>query len=147
MNPVVHIGSDHLGYQLKATIMSHLAEKGIQAVDEGCPSPERTDYPIYAEKVARAVAHSSGRLGIVICGSGAGVSISANKVAGARCCLCSDTYTARMTRAHNDANVLALGALVVGPGLARDIVDAFLEATFEGGRHQRRVDMIAAIQP
>lgn len=139
----VHLGCDHLGFTLKEAIKEHLEAKGINVVDEGCHGTESVDYPVYSKKVAKAVALSCGAaLGIVICGSGVGVSLAANKVAGVRCCLCSDTYTARMSRAHNDANVLALGALVAGKNLALDIVDIFISTEFEGGRHARRVGML-----
>ncbi|MDR2513663.1 MAG: ribose 5-phosphate isomerase B [Christensenellaceae bacterium] len=143
---MIAIGCDQAGFQLKQAVMVHLREKGIEFRDFGSFEGESVDYPLYGEKVAREVVENRAEFGIVICGTGIGISISANKVRGIRCALCSDPYSARMTRAHNDANMLALGGRVVGPMLALDIVDAFLDAEFEGGRHQRRVDQIAKIE-
>ena len=140
------IGSDHGGYELRQIIMKHLAERGIEYRDFGTFSAESCDYPDYGEAVGRAVASGECERGIVICGTGIGISIAANKVRGIRCALCGDCYSAEMARAHNDANVLALGARVLGEGLALKIVDTFLDTGFEGGRHARRVAKIMAIE-
>ena len=140
------IGSDHGGYELRQIIMKHLAERGIEYRDFGTFSAESCDYPDYGEAVGRAVASGECERGIVVCGTGIGISIAANKVRGIRCALCGDCYSAEMARAHNDANVLALGARVLGEGLALKIVDTFLDTGFEGGRHARRVAKIMAIE-
>lgn len=143
---MIAIGCDQAGYSLKMAVIEHLQEKGYEYKDFGSDEGERVDYPLYGEKVAREVAEGRARFGIVICGTGIGISLAANKVRGIRCALCSDTYSARMTRAHNDANMLAMGGRVIGPMLACDIVDSFLTGEFEGGRHQRRIDQITAIE-
>lgn len=143
---MIAIGCDQAGYDLKLVVMEHLKQKGYDLCDLGSHEGERVDYPEYGEKVARAVAAGEAEFGIVICGTGIGISLAANKVKGIRCALCGDTYSARMTREHNDANMLALGGRVIGPMLALEIVDAFFGATFEGGRHQCRVDQIAEIE-
>ena len=140
------IGSDHGGYALKQIIMKHLEEKGIEYKDFGAFSEESCDYPDYGEAVGRAVASGECERGIVICGTGIGISLAANKVRGVRCALCGDCYSAEMARAHNNANMLALGARVLGEGLALKIVDTFLETGFLGGRHARRVAKIMAIE-
>ena len=127
-------------------VKAHLEELGYEYNDFGTYSSDSCDYPIFAEKAARAVADGDCRLGIVICGTGIGVSISANKINGIRCALCSDCFSAEMTRRHNDANMLAMGARVIGPGLALKIVDAFLGAPFDGGRHERRVKMMMDLE-
>lgn len=140
---MVAIGSDHGGYELKQKIIAHLEEKGISVKDMGCSSKESCDYPVFGHAVAKAVAGGNCEKGIVICTTGIGISISANKVKGIRCALCADTLSAKMTRLHNDANVLALGAGIVGENLAKEIVDTFLGTAFSGEeRHQRRVDLI-----
>ncbi len=134
------IGSDHGGFALKEVVKQHLIELGHEVCDRGTHDGETSvDYPDYGQAVAQAVVAGEHDLGIVICGTGIGISIAANKVQGARAALCTDPYMARMARVHNDANVLALGGRVIGPGLAADIVDAFLNGQFEGGRHMRRV--------
>lgn len=143
---MIAIASDHGGYALKEHIKAYLAAKGITCQDFGCETPDRCDYPVFGKAAAQAVASGQCEKGIVICTTGIGISISANKVKGIRCALCSDTYSARMTRAHNDANMLAMGGRVLGPCLACDIVDSFLAGEFEGGRHQRRVDQITQIE-
>jgi len=141
----IAIGSDHAAFALKEIVKKHLIDSGHQVEDMGTHSPERTDYPIYGEKVARAVVSGRVKYGVVICGTGAGISISANKIHGVRCVLASEPYTAVLSRQHNDANMLAMGARVVGEGLACMIVDQFLAAEFEGGRHADRVAMITKL--
>ena len=143
---MIAIGSDHAAYKLKLLVEEHLQEKGVEFEDLGCYGPERVDYPVYGQKVAEAVASGQYEAGIVLCGTGIGISLAANKVPGIRCAVCSDTYSAKYTRLHNDANMLAMGERVVGPGLAMEIVDAFLSTPFEGGRHAARVAMISEIE-
>lgn len=140
------IGNDHSAVELKNIIVDHLQEKGYEVVNVGTDSSESCDYPIYGEKVGRAVVSGEADLGIAICGTGLGISLAANKVKGVRACVCSEPYTARMSRLHNNCNVLCFGARVVGSELAKMIVDTWLSAEFEGGRHQRRVDQIMAIE-
>lgn len=142
----VALASDHGGYALKEALKAHLAAKGIPCEDFGCHSAESCDYPIFAEKAARAVADGQCRLGVVVCTTGIGVSMVANKVKGVRCALCHEPWSAQMTRRHNDANMLAIGAGVTGTNLALEILDAFLSSEFEGGRHQRRVDLIKEVE-
>ncbi len=142
----IAIGSDHGGYELKQSVMKHLESKNIDYKDFGCYSMDSVDYPDVALPVSKAVLSDEFDYGILICGTGIGISISANKVRGIRCALCSDTFSAHATREHNDANILAMGGRVVGPGLALDIVDAFLGASFEGGRHQTRINKMMAIE-
>ena len=145
-NIVIALGCDHGGYALKETLKAHLAERGIGCQDFGCHSTESCDYPVFGEAAARAVASGQCRFGVVVCTTGIGISISANKVPGIRCALCHEPWSAQMTRRHNDANMLAIGAGVTGPNLAIEILDAFLAAEFEGGRHQRRVDLMMDIE-
>ena len=140
------IGSDHAGYHLKEEIKSFLDEEGIAYKDFGCFSAERAEYAVYAEKVANAVASGEYDRGLLFCGTGVGISIAANKVRGIRAVVCSDCYSAIMSRRHNDTNILALGGRVVGADLAKMIVDGWLSAEFEGGRHKDRVDMISDIE-
>ena len=140
------IGSDHGGFELKKAVMKHLAERGVEYRDYGTFSDESCDYPDFGEAVGRAVASGECERGIVICGTGIGISIAANKVHGIRCALCGDCYSAEKSREHNDANMLALGGRVLGEGLALKIVDAFLDTEFAGGRHARRLAKIAAIE-
>lgn len=142
----IAIGCDHGGYELKQAVVKHLEEKGYEVVDYGCHGPESVDYPVYGEKVGRAVAGGECELGVLICGTGIGISLAANRVKGVRAAVCSEPYSAEMTRRHNNANIIAFGARVVGEGTALTIVDAFLGASFEGGRHARRVDMLEAIE-
>lgn len=142
----IAIGCDHGGFELKQSVMKHLAQKQIACEDFGCFSSESVDYPDIAVQVAKAVLSGDFDLGILVCGTGVGISIAANKIKGIRCGLCSDTFTAHAVREHNDANMLAMGGRVVGAGLALDIVDAFLNAKFEGGRHQRRIDKMMALE-
>ena len=140
------IGSDHGGFELKQAVMKHLTERGIEYHDYGTYTSESCDYPDFGEAVGRAVASGECERGIVICGTGIGISIAANKVHGVRCALCGDCYSAEMTRRHNDANMLAMGARVLGEGLALKIVDTFLDTSFDGGRHARRIAKIAEIE-
>ncbi|MDI6869763.1 MAG: ribose 5-phosphate isomerase B [Bacillota bacterium] len=141
----VAIGSDHGGYRLKQEIARYLVEQGLEYQDFGCFSPDSVDYPDVALKLARSVAGGKYPLGILICGTGIGVSIAANKVKGIRAALCHDTYSARMAREHNDANILTMGGRIVGPDLAREIVRVFLGAKYSGDpRHVRRLAKITA---
>lgn len=142
----IAIGSDHGGFKLKGEIIKHLKEKQIEVVDFGAYNKDSCDYPDFGLKVAEEVAMKNFEFGILICGTGIGISISANKVTGIRAALCSDTFSAHATREHNNANILALGERVVGVGLALDIVDTFLNAKFQGGRHQNRIDKISDIE-
>ena len=142
----IGIGNDHSALELKAEIISFLKEKGHEVVDYGTNSSESCDYPVYGEIVARAVAAGEVEQGILICGTGIGISITANKFKGIRAALCTDPFTAKMARVHNNCNILAFGARVVGAELAKMIVETWLDAEFEGGRHQRRVDLITAIE-
>lgn len=142
----ISIACDHGGFDLKEDLRAWLAEQGHEVVDFGCHGHESCDYPDVVEPAARAVASGECERGIVICTTGIGVSMTANKVKGVRCALCGEPWSAEMTRRHNDANMLALGAGVTGPLLARQIVTAFLTGQFEGGRHQRRVDKVAAVE-
>lgn len=140
---MIAIGSDHGGFELRQMIMRHLEDKGITYKDFGCPDKSSCDYPVYGRAVAKSVASGECEKGIVICTTGIGISITANKVKGIRCALCSDTCSAELTRLHNDANVLALGAGIVGPNLAIKIVDTFLNTDFSGEeRHSRRIALI-----
>ena len=142
----IAIGCDHGGYLLKQDILIWLEEHDIDVEDVGCFSTESVDYPIYGEKVARLVASGECEKGIVICTTGIGISIAANKVRGIRCALCGDPLSASLTRRHNNANMLAMGAGIVGKNLAENIVDTFLNTEFEGGRHERRVNALMAIE-
>ena len=142
----IAIGCDHGGYLLKQDILIWMEEHDIDFEDVGCFSTESVDYPIYGEKVARLVASGDCEKGIVICTTGIGISIAANKVKGIRACCCSEPFSAEYTRRHNNANTLCLGGRVVGPGLACQIVDAFLDHEFEGGRHQKRIDKMMALE-
>lgn len=146
MTKRIVLSSDHAAIELRQAIAAHIAAKGYEVVDIGPVTTESTDYPKHGEAAARRVASGDCALGIIICGTGQGIMMAANKVHGIRCGVCCDTFSARMIRAHNDANMLSLGARVVGAGLALDIVDAFLGTEFEGGRHGRRVDMITALE-
>ena len=141
----IGIASDHGGFGLKEEIKKYFDEKKIDYIDYGTYSTDSVDYPDYGKKAAEAVIRGEVEKAIVICGTGIGISISANKVDGIRCALCSETYSARMSREHNDANVLALGARVLGVDLALEIVETWLEGKFQGGRHQRRVEKMNKI--
>ncbi len=138
----IAIGSDHGGYEYKEQIVSHLKEKGYECVDVGTYSTDSCDYPVIARAVTTKITTGEADRGILVCGTGIGMSIVANKVKGIRAALCGDTFSARASRAHNNSNVLCLGERVIGINLAMDIVDIWLESKFEGGRHQRRVDMM-----
>ena len=140
------LSSDHTAIALRQAIAAHVAALGWEAVDIGPVTPESTPYPQHGEAAARRVASGDCRFGIILCGTGQGIMMAANKVRGIRCGVCVDTFSARMIRQHNDANMLSIGARVVGEGLALDIVDAFLTAEFEGGRHAPRVEMIGALE-
>ncbi|WP_130865434.1 ribose 5-phosphate isomerase B [Acidipropionibacterium timonense] len=139
-------GSDHVGVALKCAIMSHVKECGHEVYDVGAYSTERTDYPIYGSKAATLVSDGSFQRGIVICGTGVGISIAANKVFGIRCACVSEPYSAKLSRQHNDSNMLALGSRVVGTDLAMMIVDEWLSAEYEGGRHASRIAQIGTIE-
>lgn len=142
----IAIGNDHVAVDMKRHIKDHLEKLGHEVVNYGTDSDERTDYPIYGERVGRAVANGECDLGVLICGTGIGISLAANKIKGVRAAVCSEPYSARLTRQHNNANIIAFGARVVGISVAEMIVDEFLNAEFEGGRHGVRVDMISAIE-
>jgi ribose 5-phosphate isomerase B len=135
------IGSDHGGFNLKKEIINHLKQQNLEVIDMGCYSDVSCDYPIIAKEVAQKVVET-GDKGILVCGTGIGMSIAANRISGIRASHCTDTFTARMTRMHNDSNILCLGERTTGLGLALDIVDIWLNTEFEGGRHQKRIDMI-----
>ena len=143
---MIAIASDHGGYALKEHVKAYLTAQGKSVKDFGTDSLASCDYPVFGRAAAESVASGECEKGIVICTTGIGISITANKVKGIRCALCGDTLTASLTRQHNDSNVLALGAGVTGPMLAEKIVDAFLTTEFEGGRHQRRVDKMMAME-
>ena len=138
----IAIGCDHVGFELKTHIIEHLQSKGYSIKDFGTHNTERTDYPLYAKAVADAVTKGECGKGILVCGTGVGISIAANKVKGVRAVVCSEPYSALLSRQHNDTNILALGSRVVGRDLALMIIDSWLGGEFEGGRHQRRVDML-----
>lgn len=141
-NKIIAIGSDHGGFNLKQQVIKHLEERGLEYKDYGTYDTNSCHYPVYAKAVAKAITSGECERGILICGTGIGISIAANKVKGIRASLCSDTYSARLTRNHNNSNVLCMGERVLGVGLALDIVDAWLDAEYEGGRHQTRIDML-----
>lgn len=141
-NLKIAIGSDHGGFKLKEKIIKHLKANNFDIEDFGTFNEDSCDYPVIAKKVAIEIKAKQFDKGILVCGTGIGMSIAANKIKGVRAALCSDTFSARMTRAHNDSNILCLGQRVIGEGLAIDIVDAWLGSEFEGGRHKNRIDMI-----
>lgn len=142
---MIALASDHTALELKAAIKELLDEMGLEYKDFGAYTPESCDYPIFGARAAKAVASGECDRGIVICGTGVGISLAANKIPGIRCVVCSEPYSAKLSRMHNDSNMLAFGARVVGPELAKMITKMWLETAFEGGRHQRRVDMLAAL--
>ena len=143
---MIGIGCDHVGYEYKQKIIEHLQLKGYEVKDFGAYSTERTDYPIYGMAVAKSVASGECEKGILICGTGVGISISANKVDGIRCVVCSEPYSALLSQQHNNTNILSFGSRVVGIDLAKMIVDFWLQGEYEGGRHQKRIDMISEIE-
>ncbi len=143
---ILGVASDHGGYDLKQEIVAHLQDRGYQIQDFGCYGKESVDYPDYAEKLTDHLVNGKVHYGVLICGTGQGVAISANKVPGIRAAVCHDCFSAKMTRAHNNANVLTMGQRVIGTGLALEIVDSFLATTFQGGRHAKRVDKITKIE-
>lgn len=138
-------GSDHAGLALKNTLIAHLQSKGIEVEDLGTHGTASVDYPDYAEAVARKVA-ADGGLGLLVCGSGQGMAMTANRIPGVRAAVVADSFSARATRQHNDANVLCLGERILGPGLATEILDIFIATPYEGGRHQRRVEKMAMLE-
>ena len=140
------IGNDHVAVDMKREILAHLESKGVEVVDVGTDNTERFNYPISGYKVARLVADGEVDGGVLICGTGVGISLAANKVKGIRACVCSDPYTAKLSKQHNNANIIAFGARVIGIETAKMIVDEWLDAEFQGGRHQTRVDMIMEIE-
>ncbi len=142
----IAVGCDHGAYELKDKVVKHLSDLGYAVIDKGTNGPESVHYPIYAHEVCLALQNNEADLGILLCSTGIGMSMAANKHHGIRAALCADTYSARLTRMHNDANVLCIGALVVGSALALDIVDSFVNASFESGRHQTRVDMFMELE-
>lgn len=142
----IALAADHGGFDLKQVIKSHLETKGIEVMDFGTYTNESCDYPVYAHQAAKAVKEQTCDFGILVCGTGVGISIAANKVPGIRCALVHDVFTAKATRAHNNSNMLAMGGRVIGDGLALMIVDIFLDTTFEGGRHQKRLDLITEME-
>lgn len=142
----VYIGADSAGYELKEILKEYLTEGGYTVVDAGTDSTASCHYPIFAAAVARGVQADADALGILVCGTGIGMSMAANKFRGIRAAVCGDTFSARMTRLHNDANILCIGARVIGQGLAKDIVDLFITTEFEGGRHATRVAMITKLE-
>lgn len=139
---MIAIGSDHAAYSFKKEIEEYLTEKNIEFEDLGCFSEESVDYPVYGKKVAKAVAAGKYEKGLVFCGTGIGISLAANKVRGIRCVVCTEPFSAKLSRLHNNTNMLALGARVVGIELAKMIIDTWLETPFEGGRHLRRINML-----
>jgi ribose 5-phosphate isomerase B len=144
---MIAIASDHGGFAMKNQIIEHLKAKGVEIEDLGCYSQDSVDYPVYAEKLGRAVAAGTYERGILVCGTGIGMSIAANKIPGVRASLCADCYSAEMTRQHNDSNVLCLGGRTIGIELAKRIVDTYLAAPFSGeAKHVRRVDMIRELE-
>ena len=143
---MIAIGSDHGGYLLKEEIKKHLKEKGYEFKDFGTDSTASCDYPVYAEKVCRAVQSGECEKGILICGTGIGMSMCANKYNGIRAAVCGDHFSAEFTRKHNNANVLCLGARVIGAGVAMQLVDIFLTTEYEGGRHEKRVEMMMQLE-
>ncbi|MHB1138360.1 MAG: ribose 5-phosphate isomerase B [Microthrixaceae bacterium] len=141
----IAVGADHAGVVLKDQVAAHLADRGLQVLDLGTHGPDRVDYPDYGAAVGRAVANGEADLGIAVCGSGQGICMAANKIHGVRAAAVHDVTSARLTREHNDANVICLGERLIGPAVAIDAVDAFLDAEFQGGRHQARVEKLDAI--
>ena len=142
----IAVGNDHTAVEMKREITAYLQEKGIEILDAGTNSPERSDYPVSGYRVARLVADGEADAGVLICGTGVGISLAANKVRGIRACVCSDPYTAKLSKQHNNTNIIAFGARVIGIETAKMILDEWLNAVYEGGRHQKRIDMITEIE-
>lgn len=142
----IAIGNDHSAVDMKNEILAHLKQRGFEVLNVGTDTNDSVDYPLYGEKVAKAVINGEADLGIAICGTGVGISIACNKVRGIRACCCSEPYSAKLSRMHNNSNVLCFGARVVGPELAKMIVDSWLDAEFEGDRHQRRVGQLGELE-
>lgn len=142
----IAFGCDHGGVDLKLEVLNHLSQRGIEVIDLGVEPGEKANYPVSGLAVAKAVVNGEADLGILVCGTGVGISIAANKVPGIRAVVCSEPYTAKLSRQHNNSNILAFGARVVGSEMAKMIIDNWLDASFEGGRHQTRVDMITQIE-
>ena len=142
----IAIGNDHVAIEMKNEITAFLKEKGLEVIDVGTNNPERFNYPISGYKVAKMVASGEVDTGVLICGTGVGISLAANKVHGIRACVCSDPYTARLSKQHNNTNIIAFGARVIGIETAKMIVEEWLNAEYEGGRHQTRIDMITEIE-
>ena len=143
---MIVLAADHGGYTLKEEVKKHLDAKGVQYIDCGCYNGESVDYPDMAKRACEKIQSGEAEKGLLFCGSGVGISIAANKMKGIRCCCCSDTFSAKYTRLHNDANVLAMGGRIVGPGLAIEMIELFLNTEFEGGRHSRRVEKLMALE-
>ena len=142
----IAIGSDHAGFRLKQVLLEHIASLGHESSDFGCPDETSVDYPDFAVPLAQAVIAGEQDLGILICSTGVGMSIAANKLKGIRAALCHDTFSARRARQHTDANILCLGSWCIGEGAARDVVEAFLNGEFQGGRHVRRLEKVRALE-
>ena len=142
----IAIGNDHVAIEMKEHVKGFVIDMGHEVVDFGTDTPTRVDYPVYAKRVADAVASGDCAIGILICGTGVGMAIAANKVKGIRAAVCSEPYSAKLTRMHNDANIITFGARVIGPATAEMIVEEFINAEYEGGRHARRVEMISALE-
>ena len=140
------IGNDHSGVEMKSELIEHLKSKGVEVVNVGTDTPERFDYPVAGYRVAKLVASGEADGGVLICGTGVGISLAANKVHGVRACVCSDPYTAKLSKQHNNTNIIAFGARVIGVETAKMIVDEWLNARFEGGRHAERVALITEIE-
>ena len=143
---MIALGCDHGGFDMKQIVIEYLEEKGIEYKDFGCYDKNSCDYPIFGKAAAEAVASGECEKGIVVCTTGIGISMVANKVKGVRACVCSEPYTAKLSKMHNNSNIIAFGARVVGSEMAKMIVDTWLETEYEGGRHQRRVDLLDAIE-
>lgn len=146
MSKRIAIGNDHAAVEMKNEIMAYLEEKGHELINFGTDTNESCDYPVYGKKVAEAVASGEADCGVLICGTGIGISLAANKVKGIRCAVCSEAVSARLTKEHNNANIIAFGARIIGIETAKSIVDAWLDAEFMGGKHQRRIDMLSAME-
>ena len=143
----IAFGCDHKGFILKDALIRHIKALGHEIVDFGTNSEKSVDYPVYGEKVARAVAAGECDLGVLVCGTGYGISLAASRVKGIRAVNCSDVYTATLTRKHNNANIISIGSMVVGEGIALQLIDAFLNTGFDGGRHAKRLEMVENIEP